>query len=108
MHEAGGADDAAAIDLADGLMAEADAEDRHHGPGTGDQLKADAGPVWIARARRQHDRLRSLGQDLIHTDLVVTVDARGSAQFPKEMNEVVGEAVVIIDKRQHGSGVTPG
>jgi hypothetical protein len=65
MHEGRRADDAAAIDLADGLVPEADAEDRHHRPGPGDQLKADAGAVRVARARRQHDRLRSLGQDLI-------------------------------------------
>ena len=62
MHQRRRAHDAAAIDLADGLMAEADAEDRHLRPGAGDQLEADAGPVGIAGPRRQHDRLRRLGQ----------------------------------------------
>ena len=101
VHQGGGANHAAAIDLADGLMAETDAEDRHHGPRAGNQLEADAGPVGIARPGRQHDRLRRLGQDLIHGDLVVAIDARRSAQFAEEMDEVVGEAVVVIDKRQH-------
>ena len=106
MHQGRRAHHAAAIDLADGLMAEADAEDRHRRPGALDQLEADAGPVGIARAGRQHDGLRRLGQHLIDGDLVVAVDARRRAQFAEEMDEVVGEAVVIIDQRQHRRGVT--
>ena len=30
-----------------------------------------------------------------------------SAQFPKEMNEIVGEAVVVIDQGQHGLVLRP-
>src|SRR4029077_14785867 len=107
MHQGWRPHHAAAIDLADGLVAETDAEDRHLWPGAGDQLKADAGPIRVARARRQHDGLRRLGQHLIHGDLVVAVDTRRRAQFPKEMNEVVGKAVVIVDQRQHRRRVTP-
>ena len=102
MHQGRRAHHAAAIDLADGLMAETDAEDRHHRPGACDQLEADAGPVGIAWARRQHDGLGRLGQHLVDGDLVVAVDARRGAQFAEEMDEVVGKAVVIIDQRQHG------
>ena len=43
MHQGRRAHHAAAIDLADGLMAEADAEDRHLWPRALDQLEADAG-----------------------------------------------------------------
>ena len=89
-------------------MAEADAEDRHHRPGARDELEADAGPVGIARAGRQHDRLRPLGQHLVDGHLVVAVDARRGAQFAEEMDEIIGKAVVVIDQRQHEGGVTLG
>src|SRR5262249_59286401 len=41
------------------------------------------------------------GDHLVDGDLVVAIDARRRAQFPKEMNKVVGKAVVIVDQRQH-------
>src|SRR5262245_61061698 len=50
VHQRRRAHDAAAINLADGLMAETDAEDRHGGPGALDQLEANAGAVGIARS----------------------------------------------------------
>src|SRR5689334_20555342 len=108
MHQRGRADHAPAIDLADRLMAEANAEDRHDRPGARDELEADAGAVRIARSRREHDRFRALGQNLVDRHLVVAVDAGGCAQFAEEMNEIVGEAVVVIDQREHESGVTLG
>src|SRR5262245_54261799 len=107
MHQGRRPHHPAAIDLADCLVAETDAEDRHVGSSTFDKLEADAGPVWVARAGRQHDGLRRLGKHLIDGDLVVAVDARRRAQFPEEMHEVVGKAVVIVDQRQHGDPVTP-
>src|SRR6476646_10679123 len=107
MHQRRRADDAAAIDLADGLMAKAHAEDRHLWSGAGDELEADSGAIWIARSGRQHDGLRRFRQHLIDGDLVVAVDARRRAQFPEEMNEVVGKAVVVVDQRKHGAPVTP-
>ncbi len=107
MHQDRRPHDPAAIDLPDGLMAETDAQDRHLWSGTLDQIETDAGPVRIARARGQHDRRRLLRHDLIDADLVVPVDARGRAQFPEEMHEVIGKAVVIIDERQHQGVLRP-
>ena len=52
VHQRGRPDHAAAIDLADGLMTEADAKDRHLGPGPGNEFETDAGPVGIAWAGR--------------------------------------------------------
>src|SRR5262245_8949025 len=106
VHQGRRTHDPAAIDLADGLMAEADAEDRHCRPGPLDQLEANPGAVGIAWSGREHDRLGGFCQDLIHGDLVVAIDARGGAQFAEEMDEVVGEAVVVIDQREHGGSVT--
>ena len=57
-------------------------------------------------AGREHDRLGGFRQDLVHAELVVAIAARGGAQFAEEMDEVVGKAVVVIDQRQHGGGVT--
>src|SRR5262245_1608484 len=101
VHQRRRAHDAAAIDLADGLMAEADAEDRHGRAGALDKLEANPGAVGIARSGRKYDRLGGFRQDLVHADLVVAIDARRGAQFAKEMDEGVGEAVVVIDQREH-------
>src|SRR5262245_1290425 len=89
VHQHWRAHDAAAIDLADGLMTETDAKDRNFRSGPLDELEADARSVRVARAWRQNDGFRRLGQHCIDGDLVVAVDARRRAQFPKEMNEVV-------------------
>src|SRR5262245_14078709 len=101
VHQGRRTHDATAINLTDGLVAEAAAEDRHARPGVFDQLEANPGAVGIARSGRKHDRLGSFRQDLIHGDLVVAIDSRGGAQFAEEMDEIVGEAVVVIDQREH-------
>ena len=54
----------------------------------------------------EHDRLGPLGQHLVDGHLVVAVDAGRRAQFAEEMDEIVGEAVVVIDQREHERGVT--
>src|SRR5680860_1435277 len=102
VHQIGRPHHAPAIDLTDGLMAETDTQDGHDRACALDQLEANTGAVRIARPRRQHDSLRPFRQHLVHGHLVVAIDLRARAQFPKEMNEVVGEAVVVIDQGQHG------
>ena len=108
VHQGGRAHDLAAIDLADRLVAKANPKDRHVAAGALDELEANAGAVRIARSGRQHDGLRSFGQHLVDGHLVVTVDAGRRAQFAEEMHEVVGEAVVVIDERQHDGLLRPG
>src|ERR1043165_7952106 len=55
----GAADDSTAEDLADGLVAEADAEQRHVACERGDEFGRAAGLVRRARPRRDDDAVRS-------------------------------------------------
>ena len=66
-----------------------------------DQLQADAGFVGRARARRQHDALGLQGQRLIGGQGVIALHPDLRAQFSQEMEEIVGEAVIIIDQEKH-------
>ena len=65
VHQRRRAHHRAAIGLADRLVAEADAEDRHASGGLLDQVEADPGLVRRAGAGRQHDRLRLAGERLV-------------------------------------------
>ena len=53
----------AAEGVADRLMAEADAEDRNFAGRRGNQIEADAGFLWRAGARREHDGVGIGGND---------------------------------------------
>jgi hypothetical protein len=102
MHQGRSPHHAAAIDLTDGLVPEADAENRHHRARALDQLETNAGAVGVTRTGREHDGLGALGQHIIDANFVVAIDTGRCAQFAEEMDEVVGETVVVIDQRQHG------
>ena len=66
MHEPVGPDHVAAERLADGLVAEADAEQRHAGGRRrADQRHADAGLARRAGAGRDHDRGGLEGERLV-------------------------------------------
>ena len=98
MHDLGGAHDLTAVDLADALMAEADAEDRQPprrrstrsrrwrcprssgGPDPGDISRS-------ARLRRRVGR----------GDRVIADDDRIGAELAEVLHEVVDEAVVVVD-----------
>src|SRR5580704_10369392 len=102
VHGGGRAHHLAAEHLADRLMAEADAEQRHLRLGRGpDEIHADAGFVGRARTRRQHDAGGPERHRLVDRDLVVAMHDTSRTQVAQEVDEVVGEAVVIIDQEQH-------
>ena len=93
----------AAEHLADRLVAEADAEQRHLFLGGGaDQVHADAGLVRRAGAGREHDAGGLQRQRLVDRDLVVAMHDAARAEIAQEVDEVVGEAVVVIDQEKHG------
>ena len=98
----------AAERLADRLVAEADTEHRNGRCRLVDELEADAGVVGGARTRRQHDGVGIGGHDLGARNLVVAVHDDVGAQPAEIMDEVEGEAVVIVDEDDHsfhpGSG----
>ena len=104
VHQRGRAHDRAAIDLADRLVAEADAEDRDFRAGALDQRQADAGLVGRAGAGREHDGLGVHGHHLVDGDLVVAAHGELRPQLADVVDEVVGEAVVVIDD-ENGHGL---
>ncbi len=102
VHHLRRADDAAAVSLADGLMPETHAEQRHaHLAVRSHKIEADARLIRVARARRHDDGLRAVRQRFGYRDLVIAHDAALRPQFAEIMHEIVGKAVVIIDKQDH-------
>jgi hypothetical protein len=90
--------------LPDRLVAEADAEHRQLGLGRRlDEVHADTGLVGRAGAWREHDGAGFERQRLLDADLVVAVNGAARAEIAQEVDEVVGEAVVVIDEEEHGS-----
>ena len=93
----------AAEHLTDRLVAEADAQQRHLLLGGGaDEIHADAGLVRRAGAGREHDAGGLQRHGLVDRDLVVAMHDALRAEIAQKVDEVVGEAVVIIDQENHG------
>src|SRR3989344_3895959 len=105
MHEGAGANDFAAKRLADRLMAEADAEDWQGFRRMADESEADPGFIWRTRPGRQQDGLRPQAQRLIDGDRIIAMDNRLRPQLVEIVDEVVGEAVVVIDHQDHDGSI---
>src|SRR5262245_10409790 len=71
MHQLLRPDDLAAECLSDGLMTEADAQNRRRLGSGPDEVEADSGFIGRAGSGRQYDRLGLRGQNLADADLVV-------------------------------------
>ena len=70
----------------------------------GDEVEADAGLVRRAGAGREHDRFR-IGRDHgADGHLVVAMHDDVRPQPAQIMDQVEGEAVVIVDQNDHGPG----
>src|SRR5690606_1008552 len=96
------AHDLASERFTDGLMAKTDAEKRYLPFGRGaDQIDADSRLSRIAWARRDHDTVRVHRQSLWHVKRVIAPDGDFSPGFAQIMHEVPGEAVVIVDQKDH-------
>src|SRR5690606_16531120 len=102
VHQVVGAHDFAAERLADGLMPEADAQDRNFAFEPFNEGKANAGLIRRTRPRGQHDVVRPHRRDLVQSDFVVAPDNHFFAQFSQVLDQVVGEGIVIVDDQNHG------
>ena len=104
MHQPFGPDDDAAGRLADGLMPEANAEERNLAHELLDALDRDAGFGGCAGSWRNDQVAWFLGGNLVRGDLVVPVDldVQPIVDLPQSLDEVVGEGVVVIDEEDHG------
>ena len=102
MHDVTGADHIAAKGLADGLMAQADTQNRQFAGEVLDHFDRDAGFGRGARTGGDHDALRVEGFDLGDGEFIVAHDFDLGAQLTKVLHNVVGKRVVVIDHQQHG------
>src|SRR5690606_14164707 len=101
VHDAPGANDTATEGGADGLVAEADTEQRD---AAGEMFyRGDGNTRLIGRAGagRNHDVARRHGFDAGEVDLVVADHAHLGPQFPEVLHEVPGEGIVVVDHQQH-------
>src|SRR3990170_465998 len=87
--------------LADALVAEADAEDGHLPREVADELDADARLARRARPGRDDQSLRRHRLDLDKRYHIVAGDAHVRPQLAQVLVEVVREAVVVIDQKEH-------
>ena len=102
VHETVGAHDVAAEVVADGLVAEADAEDGFlTGEGL-DHVERHARLGGRAGAGRDEHAVGVKGERLGRRDLVVAEDALLHAQLAEVLDQVEGKGVVIVDDEQHG------
>ena len=101
VHQFLRANDAAAESGADGLMAEANAENGNFSGETLDERDADTGFLGSAGAGRYKDTFGAQGGDLVESDLVVAADIELLAHLAEILGEVVGEGVVVVEEEDH-------
>ena len=102
VHEMGGADDLAAEGLADGLVAETDAEDGHFSGHVANERDENAGLAGCTGAGREQNALGPQSFHLLDGQLVVAIDLDLCAQFAQVLDQVVGERVVVVEDEDHG------
>ncbi len=103
MHQALGADDVTTINLADALVAEADAEDGGGGSQGLDDGAGNSRFIGRAGSGGNADAAGLERLDLREIHRVVANDFHFRPQLAEVLHEVVGEGVVVIDDQQHGA-----
>ena len=98
-----GANHVASECLANRLVSEANAKDGQIGRRRSDQLKTDPGLVRCARPGRQQYGIRLQAQGVRCRQIVVADHMRPVPQFLDVVNEVPGEAVIVVDHQDHWS-----
>lgn len=104
MHEPLGADDIAAEDIADALMAETDTEQRDAPAELPDDLIADPGLFRRAGTRGNADMIRFELRNLLDGHLIIAPDFHERPHLAEVLDEVVGKRIVVVDDEQHGKG----
>ena len=104
MHEAIRTDDVSAIDLADALVAETDAEHGDVWAKGGNDLAGDTCFIWRAGARGDANAGGLERADGVDVHDIVADDFHFGTQLAEILDEVVGERVVIIYDEEHRSG----
>src|SRR5690606_5188938 len=101
MHDPARADDLAAVHLADGLVAQAYAQDRDPWPEFADDVHRHSGFVRRAGTGRDHDPFRRQLLDGRNVQRIVAHHLDLRPQRLQVLHEVESEAVVVVDHQQH-------
>src|ERR1700676_4344130 len=86
---------------ADGLMAQAHAQDGKLSCEAPDELDANAGILRRARARRNHDAVWPAPGDFLDGNLVVSMDFDIASELAEILRQVVGEGIVVVEQENH-------
>src|SRR5712691_8160909 len=95
------ADNFAAERYANGLMAEAHAEDGKFSGQAFDQLDGNARFLRCARTGRNHDALRLTPGNFFHGDFVVAMHLDGATQLAEILRQVISKGIVVVEKQNH-------
>jgi len=84
-----------------GLMSQADAEQRNLPGKVANQIDADSRVLRSARTGRNQDAFRPHCLDFADADLVIATHLDLRAQFAEVLDEVVSERVVVVEDEDH-------
>ena len=101
VHDFFCADDFAAEGVADGLMAEANAENGDFPGEALDDGNAQAGFARGAWAGRNNDALGAHARDFVESDLVVAAHGEFLSELAEVLRQVVGERIVVVEQQNH-------
>src|SRR5260370_1165516 len=100
MHQPARADDLRAERLADTLMTEAHAENRHLARHLAQDAERDTSLGRRARSRRDYDCARPERAHSGDVDRVVALHNYFGAEFAEILHDIVGKRIVVIDHHQ--------
>src|SRR5580765_1477298 len=106
VHDPPGPHYLSAEGLADRLVAEANAEERHAAREPRDQPQGDAGIVGRPGTRREHDVGRRERRDFVDGNLVVAKHPHLGPELAQVLRQVVSERVVVVDQRDHAASAS--
>jgi len=101
VHQALRADDLAAVDFADRLMAEADAEQRNTRAKFANDIAGNSSLARRAGAGADQYLFGVERNRLLDGDLIVAENFHLRTELAKVLHEVVGERIVVIDDQNH-------
>ncbi|AEM40449.1 hypothetical protein KVU_0610 [Ketogulonicigenium vulgare WSH-001] len=105
VHDLVAAHHGAAKGLTDGLMPQTDAQQGGAGfRRRSGQCKADARMIGVRGAGRQRDCIRVQRHGLLHIQRIIAMHDHIGVQLAKIMHEIIGKAVIVIDKQKHRQG----
>lgn len=105
MHQMRRATDFRAESRADGLMSQANPENRNFAGKMPDQFDADACILRRTRPGRNYDALGPEIFKFADRDLVVAANLNLGAEFSEILDQVVGKGIVIVENEDHNGAL---